>query len=107
MNFIKKYKNYIAAGIAVIAVLTAAFLWGGNAPKQTEKNSAIVDGRYTEEPKSTAYSEITDTPENSPMVSETSKPETASTEQPIKHTGEAATEENKPSSADGGHLSAE
>lgn len=112
----KKYRNHIIIGAAVIAVLALVFWWGGNAP-------GLRGWAPQSEPAATEQTEfpqVTEAPAASPSLSPepgstaaaTAAPaeeqkETPEPTQEIKKPDEPATPENRPEGTDGAPLTAE
>lgn len=96
----KKYKSLIIAAVIIAAALTVAFFCGEKPPENRDVNTAVSQGE-TPRGSSSVKSE-----ENDGDSADADRPESNPNEE-IKMPGEEATEENKPSSKSGGHLSAE
>ncbi len=105
-EFLKKHRTAIIAVCAVIAVLTAAFIYDG-VPSGTDTERAA---QYTIEPTAepTADAEIDTTAEPTTDPESTSEPDGASEEQSADTIPETAiTEENRPENTGSGKMTAE
>lgn len=100
----KRYRNKVIAGVAVLAVLAFAFWWGGNAPglhgwntqTDTEQTSQMM------EPDASATSAVTPSAGPSAAPQENGAPA-----QEIQQADEPATAENRPGGNGGAPLTAE
>ena len=94
----KKYRNHIIIGAAVLAVLALVFWWGGNAPGLrgwNPQSEPVVTSDVSASPSPSQTADVTPEPEQTeqPTAATTEKPTTAPE---VKKPNEPATAENKP-----------